>query len=121
VEELPEKKIKLEQNCDTNFSKGSLDAALRAAGGVCYAIDEVVSPGGSGRNAFVAVRPPGHHAGYRGHVKSSASCGFCIFNSVAVGALHALDTIEGVERVAIVDFDVHHGNGTEEIVKQVNR
>jgi acetoin utilization deacetylase AcuC-like enzyme len=121
VENLPEKKIKVDATCDTNFSKGSLDAALRAAGGVCYAIDEVVSPGGSGRNAFVAVRPPGHHAGFRGHVASSASCGFCIFNSVAVGALHALDTIEGVNRVAIVDFDVHHGNGTEEIVKQINR
>jgi len=121
VENLPEKKVKVDTMADTSFSKGSLDAALRAAGGVCFAIDEVVSQGGKGRNAFVAVRPPGHHAGYRGHVASSASCGFCIFNSVAVGALHALDTIEGVGKVAIVDFDVHHGNGTEEIVKQVNR
>ena len=66
----------------------------------------------------MTVRPPGHHAGYEGHVKSCVSCGFCIFNSVAIAAVHAL---KSVERVAVLDFDVHHGNGTEEIFRKLNR
>jgi acetoin utilization deacetylase AcuC-like enzyme len=105
---------------DTTFSAGSLPAALRAAGSVCHAIDEVLR--GACRNAFCLVRPPGHHAGVNGLLKdfpSSQSCGFCIFNSVAIGALHALDRWPGrARRVAIVDIDVHHGNGTEEIIRR---
>ncbi|GMI09506.1 hypothetical protein TrVE_jg361 [Triparma verrucosa] len=105
---------------DTGFSKGSFDASLRAVGGVCHAVDLVLRPPESGgrRSVFVAVRPPGHHAGYEGHVKSCVSCGFCIFNSVAIAAVHAL---KSVERVAVLDFDVHHGNGTEEIFRKLNR
>ena len=91
---------------DTFVNPSSWRAALRAAGGVLEATDLVVS--GELRNAFCAVRPPGHHA------RRAAAMGFCLFNNVAVGALHALER-HGLERVAIVDFDVHHGNGTEEI------
>ena len=91
---------------DTSMNPHSLNAALRAAGAVVDAADRVVS--GEIANAFCAVRPPGHHA------RRSAAMGFCILNSIAVGARHALDEL-GIERVAIIDFDVHHGNGTEEI------
>jgi acetoin utilization deacetylase AcuC-like enzyme len=91
-------------DADTAMSPASLDAARRAAGAVCAAVDAVV--GGRADNAFCAVRPPGHHA------EPSRPMGFCIFNSVAVGALHAR-TAHGLERIAVVDFDVHHGNGTE--------
>jgi acetoin utilization deacetylase AcuC-like enzyme len=83
------------------------DAALRSAGAVVEATDRVV--GGDLANAFCAVRPPGHHA------CRSVAMGFCFFNNVAVGARHAL-TVHGLKRVAVVDFDVHHGNGTEEIL-----
>mmetsp|Transcript_7843 Transcript_7843/g.15686 ORF Transcript_7843/g.15686 Transcript_7843/m.15686 type:complete len:640 (+) Transcript_7843:47-1966(+) len=113
------KNIKEESTCDTSFSIGSLDAALRAAGGVVHAVDKVCA--GEYKNSFVVVRPPGHHAGWKGHVASSTSCGFCIFNSVAVGALHALECVEGIDKVAIIDFDVHHGNGTEEIVRTIGK
>lgn len=91
---------------DTSMNSHTLHAALRAAGAVVDATDRVI--GAELANAFCAVRPPGHHA------RKSAAMGFCFFNSVAVGARHALQE-HGVERVAIVDFDVHHGNGTEEI------
>ena len=91
---------------DTLMSPHSLDAALHAAGAVIAATDMVLS--GEISNAFCAVRPPGHHA------ERHRAMGFCLFNNVAVGAAHAL-TEGGLERVAILDFDVHHGNGTENI------
>ena len=86
----------------------SLNAALRAAGAVVKAADMVV--GNEVENAFCCVRPPGHHAA------RARAMGFCLFNNVAVGAAHAMEK-HGLERVAIVDFDVHHGNGTEDIFR----
>jgi acetoin utilization deacetylase AcuC-like enzyme len=91
-------------DADTAMSPGSNQAALRAAGAVVAAVDAIM--GGQARTAFCAVRPPGHHA------EPDQSMGFCLFNSVAVGAAHAQST-HNVGRIAIVDFDVHHGNGTE--------
>ncbi|TNE39011.1 MAG: histone deacetylase family protein [Alphaproteobacteria bacterium] len=91
---------------DTAVVEGSWNAALRAAGALVDAVDKVMANGAT--NAFCAVRPPGHHA------ETARAMGFCLFNNVAIGAAHALD-IHGLERVAIVDFDVHHGNGTQEI------
>jgi len=91
---------------DTAMNPYSLNAALRAAGAVVLATDLVMT--GAADNAFCSVRPPGHHA------CRARSMGFCIFNNVAVAARHAIEA-HGVERVAIVDFDVHHGNGTEDI------
>src|SRR5271170_6599316 len=91
---------------DTSMSPGSYEAALRAAGGALFAVDEVMS--GKVRNAFVATRPPGHHA------EVANPMGFCFFNNAAIAARHA-QTAHGAERVAIVDFDVHHGNGTQHI------
>ncbi len=89
---------------DTVMSPKSGEAALRAAGGTCAAVDAVL--GGEITNAFCALRPPGHHA------EPERGMGFCLFNNVAIGALHARD-VYGIERVAVVDFDVHHGNGTQ--------
>ena len=100
---------------DTAFSVGTLSAARRAAGAVAHAVDRVLL--GRNRNAFCVVRPPGHHAGYRGLLDGGRSCGFCIFNSVAAGAMHALES-HRCERVAIIDLDIHHGNGTEDIVRK---
>lgn len=91
---------------DTAMNNHTLEAALHSAGGAILGVDLVMSE--RHHAAFCAVRPPGHHAGRR-----SAS-GFCLFNNVAIGAAHALET-HGLERIAIIDFDVHHGNGTEEI------
>jgi acetoin utilization deacetylase AcuC-like enzyme len=91
---------------DTAMNASSLGAARRAAGAGVLAVDEVMA--GRAQNAFCAVRPCGHHA------TPSRSMGFCIFNNVAVAAAHALE-VKGLDRVAIVDFDVHHGNGTEDI------
>jgi acetoin utilization deacetylase AcuC-like enzyme len=91
---------------DTSMSPGSFEAALRAAGGAVFAIDEVMS--GKVRNAFVSTRPPGHHA------EVATPMGFCFFNNAAIAARHA-QAAHGAERVAIVDFDVHHGNGTQHI------
>ena len=92
---------------DTLICPGTHDAALRSAGAAIAATDEVIA--GRASNAFCAVRPPGHHA------TRSESMGFCFFNNVAIAARHALD-VHGLERVAIIDFDVHHGNGTEDII-----
>jgi acetoin utilization deacetylase AcuC-like enzyme len=92
---------------DTYMSPGSLPAALRAAGGVCAAVDAVMA--GTARNAFVAARPPGHHA------EAETAMGFCLFGNVAVGAMRALDH-HGAGRVAVLDFDVHHGNGTQALL-----
>ena len=91
---------------DTLMSPHSLDAALHAAGAVVAATDMVLA--GETSNAFCAVRPPGHHA------ERNRAMGFCLFNNVAVGAAHAL-AHGGLDRVAILDFDVHHGNGSEDI------
>lgn len=92
-------------DADTAMSPDSLEAALRAAGAVCAAVDALID--GTATRAFCAVRPPGHHATH------ATPMGFCLFNNIAVGAAHAL--ARGIERVAIVDFDVHHGNGTQDI------
>jgi acetoin utilization deacetylase AcuC-like enzyme len=89
---------------DTSMGAGSADAASRAAGGACAGVDAVMA--GQARRAFVAVRPPGHHA------EPQRPMGFCLFNNVAVAALHARARW-GISRVAVVDFDVHHGNGTQ--------
>ena len=91
---------------DTFMSPASAEAALRAAGAVVAAVDAVLNE--SAGRAFCAVRPPGHHA------TADQAMGFCLFNNVAVGAAHALAE-HGLERVAIADFDVHHGNGTQDI------
>ncbi|MDA9980160.1 histone deacetylase family protein [Yoonia sp.] len=95
-------------DADTHMSVGTLKAAYRAAGGVVRAVDMVL--GGEAANAFAAVRPPGHHA------ERQTAMGFCFFGNVVVGAIHALDH-HGLDRVAIVDFDVHHGNGTQDLVE----
>jgi acetoin utilization deacetylase AcuC-like enzyme len=91
---------------DTAMNKHSWDAALHSAGAVVAAVDAVMA--GELENAFCAVRPPGHHA------CRDRAMGFCIFNNVAIGARYAIRR-HGLQRVAIVDFDVHHGNGTEDI------
>jgi acetoin utilization deacetylase AcuC-like enzyme len=93
-------------DADTLMSAGTAEAALRAAGAAVAAVDAVL--GGAVRRAFCAVRPPGHHA------ERARPMGFCLFNNVAVAARHA-QAKWGVSRVAIVDFDVHHGNGTQDI------
>ncbi len=93
---------------DTSMNPHSLNAALRAAGAVIFAVDRVMSGGNSA--AFCAVRPPGHHA------ERGRAMGFCIFNNVAIGAAYALKEY-ALKKVAIVDFDVHHGNGTEDIFR----
>jgi len=93
---------------DTAMNPHSLDAALHAAGAVVQAVDLVM--GGEADSAFCGVRPPGHHA------ERNATMGFCIFNNVAVGVAHALGRYR-LQRIAILDFDVHHGNGTEDIFR----
>jgi acetoin utilization deacetylase AcuC-like enzyme len=92
---------------DTIVSLRSGEAALRATGAVCAAVDAVMA--GEAQNAFCAIRPPGHHA------EPARAMEFCLFNNVAIGALHAQKK-HGVSRVAVVDFDVHYGNGTELIL-----
>ncbi|UWR76167.1 histone deacetylase family protein [Phaeobacter inhibens] len=92
---------------DTFLSPGSLDAAFRAAGAAVRAVDMVL--GGEAQNAFAAVRPPGHHA------ETDTAMGFCFFGNAALAAKHALDH-QGLARVAVVDFDVHHGNGTQDLL-----
>jgi acetoin utilization deacetylase AcuC-like enzyme len=93
---------------DTQMCPHTLQAALRAAGAAVQATDLVL--GGTVPSAFCSIRPPGHHA------ERSAAMGFCFFNNVAVGIRHALD-VHGLERVALIDFDVHHGNGSEDIFR----
>lgn len=107
LETRPRERIQLDP--DTVLSPASAEAALRAAGAVVAAVDAVLR--GQAARAFCAVRPPGHHA------TADVAMGFCLFNNIAVGALHAL-AAHGLERVAIVDFDVHHGNGTQAIFEQ---
>ncbi len=97
---------------DTAMGDHTLTAAYHAAGAVVFAVERVMA--GEVENAFCAVRPPGHHA------EPARAMGFCIFNNVAVGTAHALAAC-GLERVAIVDFDVHHGNGTETMFRDDER
>ncbi|MEQ9258746.1 MAG: histone deacetylase family protein [Roseovarius sp.] len=92
---------------DTYMSPGSFDAALRGVGGALKAVDMVMA--GEAKNAFVATRPPGHHA------EQAKPMGFCIFGTAAIAAKHALER-HGLSRVAVVDFDVHHGNGTQALL-----
>lgn len=99
-------------DADTHVMKDSLRAAQRAAGAAVAAVDLVLSGGAD--NAFVAMRPPGHHA------ERETAMGFCIFGSVAVAAKHALE-VHGLSSVAIVDFDVHHGNGTQDLLWNESR
>ncbi|MFL6690085.1 MAG: histone deacetylase family protein [Alphaproteobacteria bacterium] len=93
-------------DADTFMSAGSAEAALRAAGAIIHAVDRIMD--GSFEAAFCAVRPPGHHA------ERDRAMGFCLFNNIAVGAAHAR-AVHGVNRIAVIDFDVHHGNGTQDI------
>jgi len=96
-------------DADTILSKASGQAALRAIGAITAAVDAVVT--GETGNAFCAVRPPGHHA------EPDRPMGFCLFNSIAIGARHA-QAAHGITRVAIVDFDVHHGNGSQAVAEK---
>jgi acetoin utilization deacetylase AcuC-like enzyme len=93
-------------DADTSMSPGSFEAALRAAGGGIYAVDEVMA--GRVSNAFVATRPPGHHT------ETARPMGFCLFNNAAIAARYAQKRY-GIDRAALVDFDVHHGNGSQDI------
>ena len=105
LDAVPEEGI-VEIAIDTTLSPFSGQAIMRAAGAVCAAVDAVA--GGDVNNAFCAVRPPGHHAG------KSQAMGFCVFNNVAVGVHHARQA-RNFRRIAVIDFDVHHGNGTQAI------
>jgi len=93
-------------DADTSMSPGSFEAALRAVGGAVHAVDEVLTK--KAANAFVATRPPGHHA------ETARPMGFCLFDNAAIAARYAQDH-HGIARAAIVDFDVHHGNGSQDI------
>jgi acetoin utilization deacetylase AcuC-like enzyme len=93
-------------DADTSMSPGSFEAALRGAGGAVHAVEAVMNR--KADNAFVAVRPPGHHA------ETARPMGFCLFNNAAIAARYAQDSF-GLERAAVIDFDVHHGNGSQEI------
>ena len=92
---------------DTHMSPGSLEAALRGVGAVCAAVDAVIAV--EAKTAFVAMRPPGHHA------ETETPMGFCLFGNAAIAAKRALDH-HGLARVAVLDFDVHHGNGTQDLL-----
>lgn len=94
-------------DADTSASPGTWEAAMRGVGGCLLAVDRVMS--GAHKRAFVATRPPGHHA------EKSRAMGFCLFGNIAIAARYALDRFE-LERVAVVDFDVHHGNGTQDLL-----
>jgi acetoin utilization deacetylase AcuC-like enzyme len=97
---------RVQLDADTSMSSGSFEAALRAVGGAMRAVDEVMNQ--KAANAFIAVRPPGHHA------EMARPMGFCLFNNAAIAARYAQDRY-AVERAAVVDFDVHHGNGSQDI------
>lgn len=99
-------------DADTHMSPGTIEAAFRGVGGIVRAVDAVM--GGDAGNAFVAMRPPGHHA------ERETPMGFCFFGNVAIAAKYLLDH-HGLKRVAIVDFDVHHGNGTQDLVEEDDR
>lgn len=107
IKEIPDSEVKWIDD-DTAMMSLTIKSALRAAGAVVHGVDLVMN--GAADSAFCAVRPPGHHA------ERHKAMGFCFFNNVAVGAAHALDTYN-LDRVSIIDFDVHHGNGTEDIFK----
>ncbi|MBX6373861.1 MAG: histone deacetylase family protein [Acetobacteraceae bacterium] len=104
----PEPDDRVALDGDTLMSWGSAEAALRAAGAACAAVDAVMK--GEVRRAFCAVRPPGHHA------EPARPMGFCLFSNAAIAARHA-QAVHGVERVAVLDFDVHHGNGTQAVAE----
>ena len=106
IERLAPKEGVAHLGADTIMNAGTLEAAFRAAGGGVAAVDAVMR--GAAKNAFVAARPPGHHA------REDGAMGFCLFNNAAIAAKHAR-AAHGAERVAIFDFDVHHGNGVQEI------
>jgi acetoin utilization deacetylase AcuC-like enzyme len=106
IEEAIPKQGLVRIDADTAMSPGTFEAALRAVGGATLAVDEIVT--GKAGNGFCAVRPPGHHA------EPARAMGFCFFNSAAIAARHA-QAVHGLKRVAIVDWDVHHGNGTQAI------
>ncbi|AYC99877.1 histone deacetylase family protein [Neorhizobium sp. NCHU2750] len=106
MREIPEEDTIRQIEADTYVGQKSLQVALTAIGGAMAAVDDVMT--GKADNAFVAARPPGHHA------EKSRAMGFCLFNNAAIAARHA-QQVHGVERVAIVDWDVHHGNGTQDI------
>lgn len=97
---------KVALDADTYLSPGSIKAALRGSGAICFALDQIYA--GRAHNAFCATRPPGHHA------EGDKAMGFCLLNHVAIAARHA-QAVHGAEKVAILDFDVHHGNGTQAI------
>jgi len=99
-----EGRVMLDQ--DTALSPGSVNAALRGSGAACFAVDQIYA--GRAKNAFCATRPPGHHA------ETGKAMGFCLLNHVAVASRHA-QAVHGAGKVAILDFDVHHGNGTQAI------
>ena len=120
IARLPSDFMKNEAFSDTSYSSGTLRAARCAAGSVIHAIDTLFKPETLLNNVFCVVRPPGHHVGYAGPVmdKTCTSCGFSILNSVAIGAAYGIREMK--KRVVILDIDVHHGNGTEDIVRHLS-
>ncbi len=106
IEAAAPKTGRINLDADTIMSAGTLEAIAHCVGGATAAVNEVMR--GDAKNAFLAARPPGHHA------ERSTPMGFCFFNTAAIAARHA-QAVHGAERVAIVDFDVHHGNGTQDI------